>query len=112
MTNYVEDLEQIRLIWERVAQNLSSFNSKPTEISYIFLKNISIICESQPAMFFKYLDFFFISYKDQFYIKEEKLKILVYLANNENIDQILLQIKEYIQEVDVNFVRLCIKTLG
>jgi len=34
------------------------------------------------------------------------------LANELNIDQILLQLRDYIAEVDVEFVRLCIRTIG
>lgn len=96
MANHVDDTAEVKVIWERAAQSLSSFNSKPKEIAYIFLKNIALLCESNQSLFVKYLDYFYISYWDPFYIKEEKLWILMYLANNDNIDQILLQIKEYI----------------
>lgn len=41
-------------------------------------------------MFLPFLDFFFVSYQDPFYIKEEKLKILTILSNDDNIDQILI----------------------
>lgn len=34
------------------------------------------------------------------------------LADEETIDQILLQLQEYIQEVDVEFVRLCVRAIG
>lgn len=42
----------------------------------------------------------------------EKLEIMIKLASEKNIDQVLLEFKEYAQEVDVDFVRkvckLCI----
>ena len=40
------------------------------------------------------------------------MKIIVFLADEENIDRILHQLKEYISEVDINFVRQCIRTIG
>ena len=60
----------------------------------------------------KDLQFFFVGYSDPFYVKAEKLKIIGLLADEENIDQILHQLKEYIAEVDIDFVRLCIRTIG
>lgn len=36
---------------------------------------------------------------------QEKLEIMIQLANDRNIDQILLEFKEYATEVDVEFVR-------
>lgn len=54
------------------------------------LKNVALIAENKPAMLNKYLEFFFCGYSDPFYIKEVKLRILVTLANEYNIDQILL----------------------
>ena len=36
---------------------------------------------------------------------QEKLEIMIQLANERNIDQVLLEFKEYATEVDVDFVR-------
>lgn len=50
-----------------------------------------MIAENQPSVFSnENLKFFFCKYSDPLFIKAEKLKILVILANEENIDQILL----------------------
>jgi vesicle coat complex subunit len=35
----------------------------------------------------------------------EKLEIMIKLSSDKNIDQVLLEFKEYAQEVDVDFVR-------
>lgn len=35
----------------------------------------------------------------------EKLEVMIKLANEKNIDQVLLEFKEYAQEVDIDFVR-------
>lgn len=105
MLNSIEDTSLIRDYQKKIAESLTSFTSKEKEIKYVALKNISLIAESQPAMLTKFLEFFFCNYSDPFYIKAEKLRIIVLLANEENIDQILLQLKENISEIDVEFVR-------
>lgn len=48
---------------------------------------------------------FFCKYNDPIYVKMEKLEIMIKLASEKNIDQVLLEFKEYAQEVDVDFVR-------
>lgn len=48
---------------------------------------------------------FFCKYNDPIYVKMEKLDIMILLANDRNIDQVLLEFKEYATEVDVDFVR-------
>lgn len=48
---------------------------------------------------------FFCKYNDPLYVKMEKLEIMIKLASDKNIDQVLLEFKEYAQEVDVEFVR-------
>lgn len=48
---------------------------------------------------------FFCKYNDPIYVKMEKLDIMIQLANDRNIDQVLLEFKEYATEVDVDFVR-------
>ncbi len=42
---------------------------------------------------------------------QEKLEIMIQLANDRNIDQVLLEFKEYATEVDVDFVRKARATL-
>lgn len=35
----------------------------------------------------------------------EKLEVMIKLATETNVDQVLLEFKEYAQEIDVDFVR-------
>ena len=48
---------------------------------------------------------FFCKYNDPIYVKLEKLDIMIALASERNVDQVLLELKEYATEVDVDFVR-------
>ena len=51
------------------------------------------------------LQVFFCKYNDPIYVKMEKLEVMIMLASDKSIDQVLLEFKEYATEVDVDFVR-------
>ena len=55
---------------------------------------------------------FFCKYNDPVYVKLEKLEIMIKLASEKNIDQVLLELKEYATEVDVDFVRKAVRAIG
>ncbi|KAG2243918.1 hypothetical protein Bca52824_094228 [Brassica carinata] len=55
---------------------------------------------------------FFCKYNDPIYVKMEKLEIMIKLASDRNIDQVLLEFKEYATEVDVDFVRKAVRAIG
>lgn len=62
---------------------------------------------------------FFTKYNDPPYVKLEKLQIIIKLANETNIDQVISELKEYLHnnsryanEVDVDFVRNSVRALG
>uniref|UniRef100_A0A7N0VDM7 Clathrin/coatomer adaptor adaptin-like N-terminal domain-containing protein n=1 Tax=Kalanchoe fedtschenkoi TaxID=63787 RepID=A0A7N0VDM7_KALFE len=55
---------------------------------------------------------FFCKYNDPIYVKLEKLEIMIKLASDRNIDQVLLELKEYATEVDVDFVRKAVRAIG
>lgn len=57
------------------------------------------------CMVFWHIQVFFCKYNDPLYVKMEKLEVMIRLASEKNIDQVLLEFKEYAQEVDVDFVR-------
>jgi len=55
---------------------------------------------------------FFCKYNDPPYLKLQKLEIMVRIANDKNIDQLLAELKEYAQEVDMDFVRRAVRAIG
>ena len=55
---------------------------------------------------------FFCKYNDPIYVKMEKLEIMIKLAAEKNLDQVLLEFKEYATEVDVDFVRKSVRAIG
>jgi len=55
---------------------------------------------------------FFCKYNDPPYLKFQKLQIMVRIANDSNVEQLLAELKEYAMEVDMDFVRRAIKAIG
>jgi vesicle coat complex subunit len=76
------------------------------------LKTINLVLQKRPLLLPKELKIFFVNYHDPLYVKLEKLEVLSKIANNENILMILHELKEYIHEVDVEFVRKTVNTMG
>lgn len=55
---------------------------------------------------------FFCKFNDPPYVKLEKLEIMIRIANDSNVDQLLMELKEYALEVDMDFVRRAVKAIG
>lgn len=55
---------------------------------------------------------FFCKYNDPPYVKLEKLDIMIRIANERNIEQLLMELKEYALEVDMDFTKRAVKAIG
>lgn len=106
--------DSIRLYQKKLTAPLISLlaSSGKNEIIFLALKNINLILQKKPTIIEKELKVFFCNFNDPIYIKLHKLEILIRLANQDNILQILHELKEYTQEVDVEFVRKSVKAIG
>ena len=71
-----------------------------------------MIIQKRPYVIDKEVRVFFCNYQDPLYVKLEKLEIMIKLADLKNVDQLLLELKDYAQEVDVTFVRKSISAIG
>lgn len=91
---------------------ISLLTGKEPEIEYVALKNINIIIQKRPIIIDKEIKVFFCNFNDPIYIKLQKLEILSKLATMDTIQQILHELKEYTSEVDVEFVRKAVSTIG
>ena len=81
-------------------------------MQYVALRNIDLLLQKQPDILSKELRAFFCKYNDPPYVKFEKLEIMVRIANDRNVDQLLAELKEYALEVDMDFVRRAVKAIG
>ena len=86
--------------------------SAQPEIQYVALRNIALVVQKEPFLLTSKIKVFFCKYNDPIYVKMEKLEILVQLANDRNVDNVLSELKEYATEVDVEYVRRAVRTIG
>ncbi|KAG5440414.1 hypothetical protein PCK2_000547 [Pneumocystis canis] len=86
--------------------------SKEPEIKYVALKNAQIILERIPEILENDINVFFCKYNDPLYIKLTKLEIIAKLTNEKNMNQVLAEFKDYTTEIDVNFVKKSIRSIG
>jgi vesicle coat complex subunit len=111
--DYLLNNDVIRNYCSKVTQTLiTMIGNSDHEFKYIVLKNINIIIQKRPLILSREIKIFFCSHNDPHYVKIEKLEVLLRLADDETIDPILMELKEYVTEVDIDFVRKCIRTFG
>ncbi|CAG8530650.1 20588_t:CDS:10 [Rhizophagus irregularis] len=82
------------------------------EVQYVALRNINLILQKRSDILQNEIRVFFCKYNDPPYVKLEKLEIMIKLANDKNVDQLLSELKEYASEVDVDFVRKSVRAIG
>ncbi|KAI9735812.1 MAG: beta-adaptin [Cirrosporium novae-zelandiae] len=96
----------------KMAPPLVTLVSSAPEVQYVALRNIDLLLQKQPDILSKELRVFFCKYNDPPYVKFQKLEIMVRIANERNVDQLLGELKEYALEVDMDFVRRAVKAIG
>eukprot|EP00164_Ancoracysta_twista_P004132 GFYU01005549.1.p1 GENE.GFYU01005549.1~~GFYU01005549.1.p1 ORF type:complete len:929 (+),score=345.40 GFYU01005549.1:52-2838(+) len=101
-----------RTLLKKLSPPLVTLLSAEPEIQYVALRNINLIVQKKPTVLAQDTKVFFCKYNDPVYVKMEKLEIMIKLANDRNIDPMLLEFKEYATEVDVDFVRKSVRAIG
>lgn len=110
--NSIDSKDVIQALCQKLGPPLVTLLSKQPEIQYVALRNINLILQKRPSVLQNEIRVFFCKYNDPIYVKMEKLEIMIMLSNDRNIDQVLLEFKEYAQEVDVEFVRKAVRAIG
>ncbi|KAL7276298.1 beta-adaptin [Rhizina undulata] len=96
----------------KMAPPLVTLVSSQPEVQYVALRNINLLLQKQPEILSKEMRVFFCKYNDPPYVKLEKLEIMIRIANEKNVDQLLSELKEYALEVDMDFVRRAVRAIG
>jgi len=104
--------ESLRALTRKLAPPLVTLLNSESEIQYVALRNINLIVQKRPSILENEIKVFFCKYNDPIYVKMEKLEIIIKLVSERNIDQVLLELKEYSTEVDVDFVRKSVSAIG
>ncbi|RVX04084.1 Beta-adaptin-like protein C [Vitis vinifera] len=120
----ITSTDVVRNLCKKMAPPLVTLLSAEPEIQYVALRNINLIVQRRPTILAHeikgkclpetvfFFQVFFCKYNDPIYVKMEKLEIMIKLASDRNIDQVLLEFKEYATEVDVDFVRKAVRAIG
>ncbi|XP_027360595.1 beta-adaptin-like protein C isoform X1 [Abrus precatorius] len=108
----ITSTDVVRNLCKKMAPPLVTLLSAEPEIQYVTLRNINLIVQRRPTILAHEIKVFFCKYNDPIYVKMEKLEIMIKLASDRNIDQVLLEFKEYATEVDVDFVRKAVRAIG
>lgn len=130
-----EARERVPGYCRKMAPPLVTLLSAEAEIQYVALRNIEVIVDRWPdvscllpcrwrckgsehplpwplQVLSSEVKVFFCKYNDPVYVKMEKVDLMVRLASPANIEQVLLEFKEYASEVDVDFVRKSVRAIG
>jgi AP-1 complex subunit beta-1 len=106
------DSDFVITLTKKLAPPLVTLLSSEPEVQYVALRNINLIVQKRPDILKHEMKVFFVKYNDPIYVKLEKLDIMIRLASQANIAQVLAELKEYATEVDVDFVRKAVRAIG
>ncbi|CAK1541735.1 unnamed protein product [Leptosia nina] len=107
-----DETELVSTLSRKLAPPLVTLLSAEPEVQYVALRNINLVVQKRPEILKHEMKVFFVKYNDPIYVKLEKLDIMIRLASQANIAQVLGELKEYATEVDVDFVRKAVRAIG
>lgn len=81
-------------------------------MKYVILRSITHILEKRPNLMEDKLKSFFCLFNEPYYVKNEKLDILVRICNEKNVDVMLNELTAYATEPDTEFVKRSIRAIG
>ncbi|GAA5964707.1 hypothetical protein JCM3765_004363 [Sporobolomyces pararoseus] len=112
LMNYMGSQVIVHEMCRKLSPPLVTLLSSGYEVQYVALRNIYLIIQRRPSVLRNDVKVFFCKYNDPIYVKLAKLEIIYRLANEKNVEQVLAELKEYASEVDVEFVRKSVRTIG
>ncbi|EXM00384.1 hypothetical protein FOIG_08335 [Fusarium odoratissimum NRRL 54006] len=112
LMNYIADQKQISALCRKLSPPLVTLLAKGPEVQYLALRNALLILQRRPEVLRNDIRVFFCKYNDPIYVKVTKLELIFMLANEDNIDEVLTELREYATEIDVHFVRKAVRAIG
>ncbi|KAM6295281.1 AP-4 complex subunit beta-1 isoform 1-T1 [Aegotheles albertisi] len=91
---------------------LSACTSESRELCFTALCHVRQILGSLPGHFSSHYKKFFCSYSEPHYIKCQKMEVLCELVNDENVQQVLEELKSYCTDVSVELAQGAIFAIG
>jgi len=110
--NYMDNKKLIEHICKKMGPPLVTLLSSGPEVQYVALRNILLIIQRRPSVLKNDVKVFFCKYNDPIYVKLAKLEIMYRLASEDNVKEVLAELEEYASEVDIDFVRKAVRSIG
>jgi len=82
------------------------------ELSFAILAHIHLLVQRNPAVFADSFKHFFVRYNDPSSVKLQKLAILTQLATPASMVDILLELAEYVTDMDADISRFAVRSIG
>jgi len=112
LMNYIANRKLIDHCCKKIGPPLVALLSSGPEVQYVALRNILLIIQRRPTVLKNDVKVFFCKYNDPIYVKLAKLEIMYRLARAENYREVLTELHEYASEVDLDFVRKAVRSIG
>ncbi len=112
LMNYIASAEFKESLCRKLSPPLVTLLSSGPEVQYVALRNILLVIQRRPLVLQNEVKVFFCKYNDPIYVKMAKLEIIYRLANERNVEQVLAELREYASEVDVDFARKAVRSIG
>ncbi|KAF3767542.1 Adaptor protein complex beta subunit [Cryphonectria parasitica EP155] len=112
LMNYMAEEKQIAALCRKLSPPLVTLLAKGPEVQYLALRNALLMLQRRPDVLRNDIRVFFCKYNDPIYVKVTKLELIFMLANENNIDEVLTELREYATEIDVHFVRKAVRAIG
>lgn len=112
LMNYVASAEFRKMLSKKMSAALVTLLTSPPELQYVALRNILLIVQRRPLVLHHDIKFFFCKYNDPLYIKVTKLEIIGRLVHEDNALVVLPELQDYASEIDVDFARKAVSTIG
>lgn len=112
LLNYINDQNVIDHYCKKLSPPLITLLSSGPEVQYVALRNILLIIQRRPLVLRNDVRVFFVKYLDPIYVKLAKLEIIYRLTREDNCNEILAELTEYATEIDVDFVRKAVRSIG
>nr|XP_035108405.1 AP-4 complex subunit beta-1 isoform X3 [Callithrix jacchus] len=91
---------------------LAACSSESRELCFVALCHVRQILHSLPGHFSSHYKKFFCSYSEPHYIKLQKVEVLCELVNDENVQQVLEELRGYCTDVSADFAQAAIFAIG
>ncbi|CAH6931646.1 AP-4 complex subunit beta-1 isoform X2 [Phodopus roborovskii] len=91
---------------------LAACSSESRELCFAALCHVRQVLHSLPGHFSSHYKKFFCSYSEPHYIKLQKVEVLCELVNDENVQQVLEELRGYCTDVAADFAQAAIFAIG